>query len=104
MGGLEKESPQKQNEDTKSPESKVSPQKDLSVTEKDSDRLTKDLLPNVTLPLNTASVEQDAKEAEKGAEPRMPCFVNDSLIPRQKTYAYEEALQELFLNAECVYF
>lgn len=73
-----------------------------STEPKTSNLLSKEMPLEVPPTINTSSVEQNVKESEKpvAPQPRMPEFVNDSLISRQNTFAYEEALQELFLNAE----
>lgn len=53
-------------------------------------------------PITNPPVDQEENKPEENEESqiRMPHFVEDTLVSRQKTFAFEEALQELFLNAE----
>jgi predicted nuclease with TOPRIM domain len=64
--------------------------------------LSKEMPPKVHVPPETTAVEQNVKETESLAagQPRMPNFADDSLVSRQCVFAYEEALQELYLNSE----
>lgn len=108
---LPKVSPEKKAQDARDTEkSNIAKSKEISTAEKrlsaiTTDRLTKDDIPKP--PQHIASDhgkqnEVESQDTRAGESPhiRMPQFLEDSLVARQKTFAYEEALQELFLNAE----
>jgi hypothetical protein len=67
--------------------------------------LSNQMPPEVHASRETKAVEQNLEEAKPPGDVQlpMPNFADDSLVSRQSIFAYEEAIQELYLNAEYVY-